>query len=58
MAVLNTTGNHKLKSVMIGKSVKPRYLNNVNIKALSLIYTNKSKDEQRNIWFLDTFVPE
>ena len=41
----NATGTHKLKPVLIGKSVKPKCFKNVNMDALPVIYKS-----QRNAW--------
>ena len=45
LGCMNATGTHKLKPVLIGKSVKPRCFKNVNMDALPVIYKS-----QRNAW--------
>ena len=57
----NRTGTHKLKPVLIGKSVKPRCFKNVNMDALPVIY-KMQRNAWMNLeifakWFWKEFVP-
>ena len=57
----NTTGTHKLKPVLIGKSAKPRCFKNVNMDALPVTYKSQRNawmnSEIFGEWFTKEFVP-
>ena len=58
---VNKTGSHKLKPLLIGKSMNPRCLHHVNRKSLPLIYTSSKNawmtSDIFQEWFNDHFVP-
>ena len=58
---VNKTGTHKMKPLCIGKYAKPRCFSHVNMKTLSLAYTNSGHTWMTakifQEWFDLTFVP-
>lgn len=61
LACSNASGNLKLKTMLIGKSKKPRAFKNVHIQSLPVYYKNqKSAWMDADLfkkWFFDEFVP-
>ena len=59
---VNVTGIHKLHSLIIGKSQKPRCFNPINMSNLPAHYTSQNKywmtAEIFKDWFFNDFVPQ
>ena len=62
LSAANASGDFRLPLLLIGKSMNPRCLKNVNRSALPVIYTSQSKAWMNSTifmaWFFEHFIPK